>query len=148
MRDALEQLGWVLNTNSKENSDSIDKKVHVVGHSMGAAISVLFAGCYPELIDKFVAIENFGQFTRPADTASKTLRRAIDAEFEKYKRVSAVLAKLDDTVDKEDYNLSKLLNRPYPSGGDAIAARIKTVTKYEGGKQTLSIEAATALISR
>lgn len=144
LRDALEQLGWTGGRGS--GSDDVVQKVHVVGHSMGAAISVLFVGSYPELVDKFVAIENFGQFTRPAATAAQNLRRAVDAEFEKYKRISSILSKLDEKL--EDSNLAKILNRPYPSAADAVAARIKTVSRYEGGKQTLSVAAATALVSR
>ena len=42
----LDALGW--------------EKPHIVGHSMGANASVLFAGSFPERVDKLILIEGLG----------------------------------------------------------------------------------------
>ncbi len=100
----------------------------VIGHSMGAAVSVLFAGAFPEMVSKMVLIEGFGPLTRPPESAPQDLRKAIDAEM-------ALLS-------KESVGIKE-----YATFEDAIRARIKTVSKFPG-KQTLSFDAARALVSR
>ena len=46
VRGVLDALGW--------------EKSHIVGHSMGTAIATLFAGSYPERVDRIVLIEGLG----------------------------------------------------------------------------------------
>lgn len=47
---------------------------------MGAGISTLFAGAYPELVEKLVLIEGFGPVSKDPSSAAATLRKALDAE--------------------------------------------------------------------
>ena len=46
VRGVLDALGW--------------EKSHLVGHSMGSAVSTLFAGSFPERINRLVLIEGLG----------------------------------------------------------------------------------------
>lgn len=47
IKDVFSALGWT--------------KSHIIGHSMGTAVGSLFAGCYPEFVDRLVLIEGFGE---------------------------------------------------------------------------------------
>lgn len=60
----LDQLGW--------------SRCILLGHSMGAGVATLFAGCFPERVEKLVLIEGLGPPTSPAKDVAVTLRRAID----------------------------------------------------------------------
>jgi len=60
----LDQLGW--------------SRCILLGHSMGAGVATLFAGCFPERVEKLVLIEGLGPPTSPAKDVAATLRRAID----------------------------------------------------------------------
>ena len=48
--------------------------------SMGGGISTLFAGAFPELVDKLVLIEGFGPVSKEPSTAVATMRKALDEE--------------------------------------------------------------------
>ena len=48
--------------------------------SMGGGISSLFAGTYPELVERLVLIEGFGPVSKDPSTAASSLRKALDAE--------------------------------------------------------------------
>jgi pimeloyl-ACP methyl ester carboxylesterase len=47
---------------------------HLIGHSMGTAVSLMLAGSYPESIDSIVCIDGFGPTCRPAGESAKILR--------------------------------------------------------------------------
>ncbi len=49
----------------------------LVGHSMGAAVSALAAGTFPERIINLVLIEGLGPFTSPEEDAPKLLSKAL-----------------------------------------------------------------------
>ncbi len=102
----------------------------VVGHSMGTGISVLFTGCYPELVNRLVLLEGLGPITKPDVTAPDSLRKAVDAELQAYKTQSAAASP-----------------KVYLTYLDAVKARVKSVTRYPG-TQSLSMDAACLLVSR
>jgi pimeloyl-ACP methyl ester carboxylesterase len=116
-RDIVDSLQW--------------EKCNIVGHSLGATLTTIFAGTYPETVQNIALIENFiSPMLQPAERARNTLRRAIDAEkLHQLKQSSKSGPKSYDTLQ------------------EAIEARMNSVKKYPG-KQFLSIEAATALVAR
>jgi pimeloyl-ACP methyl ester carboxylesterase len=61
--DVLDALGWQTCT--------------LLGHSRGAAISVLFAAAFPERVEKLVLLEGGLPLTGEADDAPETLARAL-----------------------------------------------------------------------
>lgn len=99
---------------------------------MGAGVSLLFAGTYPEKVEKLVLIEGLGPVTAEPEHCAKNLRRSIEAD-KKFKQKAA----------EAQGNTSKI----YPSFADAVEARIKSVSTYPGS-QSLSYEAAKALVAR
>ena len=91
----------------------------LMGHSMGAGISSLLAGAFPERIHKLVLIEGIGTHTTTADRAAEVLRKAV------------LDMKKEGITQKPVYN----------SVDDAIAARMQAL----GG---ISEAASTTLCSR
>jgi pimeloyl-ACP methyl ester carboxylesterase len=47
---------------------------------MGGGISTMFAGVYPELVDKLVLIEGFGPMSKDPSTTAASMRKALDEE--------------------------------------------------------------------
>lgn len=60
----LQQLGW-------------DRFV-LMGHSMGAGVSCLFAGTFPERIEKLVLLEGLGPLSGQPAEAPQILRKAVE----------------------------------------------------------------------
>lgn len=50
---------------------------NLIGHSLGANVSLMLAGAYPDRIKKLVLIEGFGPHTRPAGAAGSQIRSAF-----------------------------------------------------------------------
>ena len=57
---------------------------NLIGHSLGANVSLMLAGAYPDRIKKLVLIEGFGPHTRLADAAASQIRSAF-AKMKTYK---------------------------------------------------------------
>lgn len=49
----------------------------LMGHSMGAGVSSVLAGAFPERIEKLILLEGIGAVTTEADQAPKVLRQAV-----------------------------------------------------------------------
>ena len=77
--------------------------VKIIGHSLGGAISLLFAGLYPELVDKVVSIEGMGRLL-----ASPVHRTGEEVASHLRAWISGV------------HGLSARLPRRYPSLGHAL----------------------------
>ncbi len=87
--------------------------IHLVGHSMGGSIASLFAGVYPELVERLVVIEGIGRWSAaqpPQDAADKIREwvgntRALAARqprrypslSDAYHRMQQANPQLDDT---------------------------------------------------
>jgi esterase/lipase len=112
-----EALGW-----SKSN---------VIGHSMGANMSLVFSGAFPERVEKLVLIEGIGPPTGKPENAPKNFRKAVVAEVESNKKIST------GSKSRKTYNNFE----------EAIKSRMDAVTKYPG-TQYISKEAAAAIVAR
>jgi pimeloyl-ACP methyl ester carboxylesterase len=97
---------------------------------MGGGISTLFAGAYPELVDKLVLIDGFGPVSKDPSTAVATLRKALDEESKFHSK---------------DINIGG--GRLYENVSEAVKARMATVRRFPG-EQYISEEAALQLIMR
>lgn len=58
---------------------SVGQPVHLLGHSMGAGIATLFAGCFPEWTRSLNVVEGFGPWVEPSLDTPAQLRRAAQA---------------------------------------------------------------------
>mmetsp|Transcript_2283 Transcript_2283/g.6308 ORF Transcript_2283/g.6308 Transcript_2283/m.6308 type:complete len:284 (+) Transcript_2283:66-917(+) len=115
--EAIHQLGW----------DKEDKSVVLIGHSMGAAVSLMYSAAFPEQISKLILLEAAGpQTKKPSDTA-KHLRAHLDRRFR-------------NTRKPEEASI-------YPN--IEVAARLRVMTaKAFPGDQYISAEAARMLVER
>ncbi|WP_415896466.1 alpha/beta fold hydrolase [Neptuniibacter sp. QD72_48] len=95
------------------------KKVSLIGHSMGASIAMLFAGAFPERVERLMLIEGLAPL------------------FYEEEYLPQLFA---DAVIKRSKMVAKTL-RPYACYEDAIQARIN-------GRWPVSREAAEALLER
>lgn len=59
------------------------EKVHLLGHSMGAALGSLIAGVAPDRFLSLVLIEGLGPFSHPAETACKQLSYYLNHQIER-----------------------------------------------------------------
>lgn len=107
---------------------SPDVPLFIVGHSMGATISMLLVGAFPTISKKLVLLEGFGPITSTASKAPTNLRRAVEAELNAFSKPPPT-------------------PRAYKTVGDAVAQRMKNVSTYPG-KQWLSQEATLSICSR
>lgn len=102
---AAEQLGWA--------------RFGLLGHSMGAIVSVIAAAALPERIERLALIDGLLPYTTPADEVPEKLGKALLAELELPNRRKPV----------------------YASVAEAVAARLR-------GALTVSREAAELLAER
>lgn len=109
----------------------------VIGHSMGAGVSVTYAAAFPENVNCLILLEGTGgPLSRNGRDCSKHIRKACD------KRMSANRLIYSD----HDGDIMKT-KRIYSSINQAIEARIKTAS-FSPGQQFISPEAAKALVER
>lgn len=83
---AAEALGW--------------SSYALLGHSMGAGIATLLAGCFPERITHLMLIEGLGPMSTPARDAPNRLRRAVMQRTALQQRSSAVYPSRRAMVDR------------------------------------------------
>ena len=104
---------------------SSNEKVHLIGHSMGGAVALMFAAAYPEIIDRLVMIESVGPMTHSPEHAANDIRKAIDSQIA-----------FDISRPSRSYKLD-----------DAVNARMMTAKNFPGD-QYLTKEAASLLVQR
>jgi pimeloyl-ACP methyl ester carboxylesterase len=112
----------------------------LVGHSMGAAISLMYAASFPDQVQKLVLLEGAGPLYRNPNDFSKHLRAAIE-------RRQIGNAQLFPEYRSGDSNRTKKGPRIYPHLEAAVETRIKTAT-LSPGEQYLSKEAAYEMVKR
>jgi pimeloyl-ACP methyl ester carboxylesterase len=108
--DAMHQLGWQ------------DVPVILIGHSMGAALSLMYAAAFP--VHKLVLLDSLGPYPKPATSVVSTLQKHIKARL-RGKPASSV----------------------YPNLETAIDTRCLTAKSFPG-TQSISPEAAKELVER
>jgi pimeloyl-ACP methyl ester carboxylesterase len=103
-------------------------KCTLIGHSLGAGISSLFAAAFPEQVDRLILLDGAGFLARKPEDAAKHARAHIVQ-----RRIAT--------------RTSKQPPRTYPSLEVAIKSRRMAATKLPGS-QILSYEAAEELVIR
>ncbi len=83
LQDA-EQFGW--------------QRFSLLGHSMGAIVSVLLAGAMPERIERLALIDGLIPYTGEADTAPQKLGEALKAQLALAGKSKPVYAEFDRAV--------------------------------------------------
>jgi pimeloyl-ACP methyl ester carboxylesterase len=117
-------------------------KFTVVGHSMGAAVSVMFASCFPEKVESLVLLDGFAPAPRDAHEISTHIRRAVETRLKTNQRLYPQFSSNELSLSSPPRG-----SNVYPNIEMAIEARIKTATSSPGS-QSISPEAARALVER
>lgn len=137
--EALSYLKWT-DANNQNN------KVILIGHSMGAGVSVIFAAAYPEYVEKLVLLEGLGPLARKSNV-SQHIRQAIDKRITSNKILYPSFSSIGHNTPEQNVNNVFGGKRKYPSIDIAIKTRIMAA-KSSPGNQYISKEAATALVCR
>lgn len=92
------------------------KKFNIIAHSMGAVISLLFCGAFPEQINKLILLDNIGELDDDNDKNPKRLRDATIQSLTNSKRSpvyqnieQAIQARINSKVGSLDKTSAKLL---------------------------------------
>lgn len=67
IRSVIEALGW--------------SQLCMIGHSMGAGVSALYSGTFPEMVTQLVLLDGLGPLSDPPEKAPQRLRQAIDEDM-------------------------------------------------------------------
>ncbi|PCJ50541.1 MAG: alpha/beta hydrolase [Gammaproteobacteria bacterium] len=91
-------------------------KVSFLAHSMGAAIASLYAGSFPEVIDKLILLEGLSPLTQPASEGPEQLAKAIRSRSRSlrkshFKDISPVLKARKQGSDLSDDSVRLLIER-------------------------------------
>ena len=111
----------------QEPHSSEDERFTIIGHSMGAHLSLMVAASFPELVESVILLDGLGPDVAQPKDCSKVLRRHLESR----RRISEQ-------------------NKPvkvYPSLEAAVATRQRTA-QLAPGKQWISNAAATELVKR
>ena len=131
--EAVRQLQWHRPQQQPDHHPSQHSFI-LVGHSMGAAISCLYAASFPEQVSKLVLLEGAGPMARNPKDVAKHVRQHVQ------RRQMALL--------KNNKNgLPTSGARIYPSMDKAVETRCQTARNFPGN-QTLSREAALEMVQR
>mmetsp|Transcript_61515 Transcript_61515/g.181809 ORF Transcript_61515/g.181809 Transcript_61515/m.181809 type:complete len:369 (-) Transcript_61515:1559-2665(-) len=130
IHEVVEQVGWTDFT--------------LVGHSMGAAVSTIYAAAFADRVKGVALLDGAGPLVRKTEDISRHVRAAIERRSKSSKMLYP-----DFTIDKSEAPIAQKKNgsRIYSSLGSAIDTRMNTA-KLSPGKQYLSREAAEVMVRR
>lgn len=75
------------------------EKVTLLGHSMGASIASLYAGAFPEKVDRLVLIEGLGPLAAPASEVPHRLRRSIQQYAELSLKKLPIYSSVEEAIE-------------------------------------------------
>jgi len=107
-----------------------EKKVHLVGHSMGAMVAGLFASCFADKVKSVTMIEGFGVITTPSEDVVKQLRQSILKRYELKNRAHRVYKS------KEHVFKARALSTDLPPNLIALLMNRNLTTTSQGVKLT------------
>lgn len=122
-----------------------DDKIILVGHSMGAGVSIVLCAAFPEWFSALVLLEG-GLVARDADHASRHVRAACQRRLRSNRALFPNMAN-SAVGTTSSSSPSPRRARVYGSLEDAIGARLST-TERMPGDQSLSYEAARDMVVR
>jgi len=120
-----------------------DNKINLIGHSMGAGVSVVLVAAFPELFESVTLLEGAGPLARNANDCARHVRAACQRRLKSNKTLFP-----DGTGDgTNNTSLTTARAKVYRNLDAAIEARLDT-TRRMPGDQYLSVEAARDMVIR
>ena len=75
------------------------KPVTIIGHSLGGAVSLTYAGLYPETVDRIISIEGMGPIPRTLQESSESTSSKVTNWIGNLRKLSARLPKRYETLE-------------------------------------------------
>jgi pimeloyl-ACP methyl ester carboxylesterase len=126
------------NYDDSTNTYERDNKINLIGHSMGAGVSVVLVAAFPELFASVTLLEGAGPLARNAKDCSRHVRAACQRRLKSNKTLFPGGTNGDNVAVRA---------KVYRNLDAAIEARLDT-TRRMPGDQYLSIEAARDMVMR
>jgi len=133
--EVLTKMDWI----SDEASET-KPPITIVGHSMGAAVTLIYAAAFPEQVSRIILLEGAGPLARDPNDISRHVRSSISRRMKSNKTLFPQNA---------EGSTAKFQGRKkiYESLTAAVAARKKTA-ELVPGNQWISTEAAEGIVRR
>jgi pimeloyl-ACP methyl ester carboxylesterase len=74
------------------------ERVALVGHSMGGALGMLYAGAFPERVARFVSIDAFGSLVRAPELAAAAFAEAVLEHVRRRESKKTLFATVDEAL--------------------------------------------------
>ncbi len=75
-----------------------DGPITLLGHSLGGAVGTLFAGAFPEKIERLILVEGFGPIPSKDDEARRRLREHVERRLQLNEKEMPVYTKIEKAV--------------------------------------------------
>jgi pimeloyl-ACP methyl ester carboxylesterase len=133
------------NNDESTNNNERDNKINLIGHSMGAGVSVVLVAAFPELFASVTLLEGAGPLARNAKDCSKHVRAACQRRLKSNKTLFPGGTNGVNAADGTNTMTARA--RVYRNIDAAIEARLDTTRRMPGG-QYLSVEAVRDMVMR
>ena len=129
-------------------SNDDEEKFTLIGHSMSAGVSIIYAAAWPEKIEKLVLLEALGPYARNARNMAQDVRVSIEKRMSSNKSLYPQFSKDGGNKESSDNTIKDMKGiRIYPNIEKAVQTRLNTA-RLSPGKQYISREAAQVLVER
>ncbi|MBB1386043.1 alpha/beta hydrolase [Pseudoalteromonas sp. SG45-5] len=116
------------------------KKVHLVGHSMGAMVAGLFASCFSDYVKSVSFIEGIGCVTTPSEAVCEQLKSAVlnrarlkNKKSRIYKSKALIYEARSQTTDLNDELIALLMDRNIKPVNDGFVLTTDPKLKNHSG---------------
>jgi pimeloyl-ACP methyl ester carboxylesterase len=133
-------------SNEITGNNERENKINLIGHSMGAGVSVVLVAAFPELFASVTLLEGAGPLARNAKDCSRHVRAACQRRLKSNKTLFPDRTNGANAADGTNI-MAAARAKVYRSVDAAIEARLDT-TRRMPGDQYLSIEAARDMVLR
>lgn len=124
-----------------------DNKINLIGHSMGAGVSVVLVAAFPELFESVTLLEGAGPLARNANDCARHVRAACQRRLKSNKTLFPGGTNNANGDGTNNTSLTTARAKVYRNLDAAIEARLDT-TRRMPGDQYLSVEAARDMVIR
>ncbi len=142
-------VGGNNNDTNESTGKERDDKINLIGHSMGAGVSVVLVAAFPELFSSLTLLEGAGPLARNANDCSRHVRAACQRRLKSNKTLFSDGTNGGGGGSNGDgsHTISAARAKVYRNVDAAIEARLDT-TRRMPGDQYLSVEAARDMVVR
>ncbi|KAL3915597.1 MAG: hypothetical protein SGILL_005576 [Bacillariaceae sp.] len=142
--EAVRILGWVVVDEDDYDARNVKsaQRFILMGHSMGGAVSTMYAASFPQQISALITLDAFGpDFESPKNISARIRRHILD-------RYQHNVQRNGNDSSGGSMRVAVPMKKRYQNVQAAATARMRTARLAPGGHQYLSQEAAMRLVQR